>query len=162
MQSSAALRLIKSFGLMTNSSKPISSHDSVAAQMALDLQKQLSLPAVGEVDVRAAVVWYMRYGYSRVVNRESLISALGDLPELQRLAETLTPEVIAQGKPLPEFMEGQKVEVIVNAKNVTYHSGTVQSLNWHHKEGRWMYYLLEDGKRVAKRYEARDLRLNEA
>jgi hypothetical protein len=57
-----------------------------------------------------------------------------------------------------EFVVGQEVEVIVNARNLTYHRGTVRSVTWHFNEQKWMYLLEEAGRRVSKRYDARDLR----
>jgi hypothetical protein len=77
------------------------------------------------------------------------------MPELQAIAAELSNEDISQGKPTPPFVEGQIVEVIVNARNTTYRKGRIRSLNWNHKEGQWIFFLEEDSKNVSKRYEAK-------
>lgn len=55
---------------------------------------------------------------------------------------------------------GARVEVIVNAKNTTYHTGVIRQMIWHSKHGQWWYFWREEnGRKVSKRYMASDLRL---
>jgi hypothetical protein len=62
--------------------------------------------------------------------------------------------VVSPDPPPAAFKRGQPVEVIANARNKTCRKGTVRAVIWHHKKGRWMYWLEENGKKVSKRYEA--------
>jgi hypothetical protein len=57
----------------------------------------------------------------------------------------------------PEFALGQRVRVVLNDRNRTPHEGTIRAAVWHHKQSRFHYYLLEDGRKVSKRYAAEDL-----
>jgi hypothetical protein len=59
----------------------------------------------------------------------------------------------------PTFHVGQCVRVILNEKNRTPHTGTVRTMVWHYKDGRYYYLLEEGGKKVSKRYAAEDLEL---
>lgn len=59
--------------------------------------------------------------------------------------------------PEPEFAIGQRVRVVLNDRNRTPHEGTIRAAIWHHKQGRFHYYLLEAGRKVSKRYAAEDL-----
>lgn len=69
-----------------------------------------------------------------------------------------TDDDLRADKPPMEFVQGQCVEVIVNARNTTCHRGTVRSVVWHYKAKKWMYLPDDGGRRVSKRYEASDLR----
>lgn len=109
-------------------------------------------------EVRDLVAWYMKYGHSLAVPRSAMENALLQNPELHAIAASLTDDEWRAGKPLMEFLPGQEVEVIVNARNTSYHRGTVRSVTWHFKEQKWIYLLDEAGHNVSKRYEARDLR----
>jgi len=60
-------------------------------------------------------------------------------------------------KPAPVFSVGQRVRLILNDGNKTPYTGFVQRIIWHHKHGRYKYYLDENGKAVSKRYVAEDL-----
>ena len=60
-------------------------------------------------------------------------------------------------RPEPEFAIGQRVRVILNDRNRTPHEGTIRAAIWHHKQGRFHYYLEEGGRKVSKRYTAEDL-----
>ena len=104
----------------------------------------------------------MSFGFSMGLSRQELEASLCPMPELQAIAASLSDEEVSQGKPPPAFIEGQCVEVIVNARNTTYRKGRVRGVNWHHKEGQWIFVLEENGKKVSKRYEAKDLRSAEA
>lgn len=50
------------------------------------------------------------------------------------------------------------MEVIVNAKNITPHTGSVIDFSWHHKDRKWFFTIEENGKKVGKRYAKEDLR----
>ena len=52
---------------------------------------------------------------------------------------------------------GQRVRVIVNERNKTAHRGTIREVIWHFKDRRYNYYLVENGKKVSKRYFDEDL-----
>lgn len=123
-----------------------------------ELRAHLASPGASSVTSKEVVGWYMRYGYSLGVDRDILEGALEAMPEAREIAKGLSSSDIEAGKPPPEFGTGQLVEVVVNARNLTYHRGTIRELSWHHKEGKWMYLLTEAGKKIGKRYEARDLR----
>lgn len=56
-----------------------------------------------------------------------------------------------------EFRLGQRVRVLVNERNRTARSGVVANVVWHFKDACYHYYLEVDGKKVSKRYLARDL-----
>lgn len=60
-------------------------------------------------------------------------------------------------RPEPEFVQGQRVRVVLNERNRTPHEGTIRAAVWHYKLGRFHYYLLEGGRKVSKRYAAEDL-----
>ena len=60
-------------------------------------------------------------------------------------------------QPKPKFAVGQRVRVILNERNRTAHHGTIREIIWHLKDRRHNYYLLEDGKKVSKRYFDEDL-----
>jgi hypothetical protein len=60
-------------------------------------------------------------------------------------------------RPEPAFQIGQRVRVILNERNRTPHEGTVRRVIWHHRDGRYNYYLEEAGKKVSKRYFEEDL-----
>ena len=60
-------------------------------------------------------------------------------------------------RPEPEFAIGQRVRVVLNDRNRTPHDGTIRAAVWHHKQGRFHYYLQEGGRKVSKRYAAEDL-----
>lgn len=59
--------------------------------------------------------------------------------------------------PAARFQLGQHVRVVLNARNQTPHEGTVRQVVWHHEDGCFNYYLLENGKQVSKRYLDDDL-----
>ncbi|HET6882611.1 MAG TPA: hypothetical protein VFI31_20760 [Pirellulales bacterium] len=59
--------------------------------------------------------------------------------------------------PLPAFCLGQVVQVILNDRNKTPHTGTIREIIWHYKDQRFNYYLEENGKKISKRYFEEDL-----
>ena len=61
--------------------------------------------------------------------------------------------------PEPEFQIGDPVTVIMNDRNKTPRTGTVQRIIWHYKDSRYNYYLEVEGRSVSKRYFADDLQL---
>ena len=143
---------------MTEPGQPITSHHTRLEWLAAELKRQLASPGATVVDEKSVVGWYLSYGYSLGLSRDELHFYLRSIPSARAVAERMSEDEIALGKPAPEFVQEQRVEVLVNAKNTTYHSGTVQAVTWHHKEGKWYFTLEENGKKVSKRYEARDLR----
>ena len=53
---------------------------------------------------------------------------------------------------------GDHVRVVVNYRNKTPRTGTIDTAIWHHKLGIWNYRLVDDtGHSISKRYEAPDL-----
>jgi len=64
---------------------------------------------------------------------------------------------MTEQRPPPRFVVGQAVRVVLNARNTTAHCGTVRDVVWHFKQERYHYYLLENGKKVSKRYSDEDL-----
>jgi len=60
-------------------------------------------------------------------------------------------------KPEPEFRVGDAVRVRLNDYNRTSHCGHVREGIWHFKDQCYNYYLEENGKKVSKRYLAKDL-----
>jgi len=54
---------------------------------------------------------------------------------------------------------GDRVTVGVDARNRTRHQGTITRAVWHHQQQRWLYWLLEGGRNVKKRYNYEDLAL---
>jgi hypothetical protein len=147
---------------MNNEDAPITSHHSRAEWFVGELKNRLSSKSADFVGTKSIVAWYMSFGYSMGLQRETLEAALSSSPDLQAIASSLNEDDISQGKPPPEFKEGQLVEVIVNGRNSTYRKGTIRGLGWHHQERQWLFFIEENGKKVSKRYEARDLRLAEA
>jgi hypothetical protein len=61
----------------------------------------------------------------------------------------------------PTYQIGQRVEVVLNEGNRTYHKGIVISRIWHHKEAKWFYTIRANGRKVIKRYDNEDLRVIE-
>ncbi len=59
--------------------------------------------------------------------------------------------------PAPKFAIGQRVRVVLNARNHTPHEGIIRNIIWHHKDQRHNYYLVENGKKISKRYYDDDL-----
>ncbi len=115
--------------------------------------------------VRAIVAWLFRYASFSGISH-SHISAIVEQtaktnPEcreaLLHALHSLTENEIATAAHPPEFEIGQRVQVILNARNLTPHAGTILTRVWHHKNKKWNYTLLEGDKRIAKRYFFEDL-----
>jgi hypothetical protein len=65
-------------------------------------------------------------------------------------------------QPTPqEIALGTKVAVRVNDHNRTPHTGIIATATWHFKLGKWFYFLLENVRKVSKRYAAEDLQVIE-
>lgn len=143
---------------MSAESQPITSHHTQLEWLVGELQRHLSSPGAPGVGESSVIAWYMSYGYSRGLSRAELEASLAFAPHLRSIAAGLSDDEISNGKPPPSFVEGQLVEVVLNARNTTYHKGIVQEIGWHHEEAKWLFRLSENGKRVSKRYEAEDLR----
>ena len=60
-------------------------------------------------------------------------------------------------KPAPKFAIRETVRVLLNDRNRTAHRGTVREVIWHFKDERYNYYIVEDGKKISKRYFDDDL-----
>ncbi|MEO1529201.1 MAG: hypothetical protein AAFX06_27590 [Planctomycetota bacterium] len=60
-------------------------------------------------------------------------------------------------KPDPEYQIDDRVSVIVNDRNKTARTGTIQGVVWHFKDSRYNYYLEVEGRSISKRYLAIDL-----
>ena len=138
--------------------KPICGRDLRLRWLRAELDRQLKKPFGDAVALSQVLAWYMRSGDSLGFAREELLFSLTNEIALLTVAEELSEAEILDGKPPPDFSRGQHVEVVVGARNTTYHCGTVEEMSWHHKDGVWHYRIVEAGRRVSKRYEARDLR----
>lgn len=112
-------------------------------------------------DIKVAVGWYLLYGTTNGLKKEWLIESIIDNKELYEVAESLTSEEICSGRKPPLFRQDNLVEVIVNARNSTYHKGIIHTIIYHYQDKDWNYYISENGKKVSKRYYSRDLRLIE-
>ncbi len=55
-------------------------------------------------------------------------------------------------KPPPAFSIGERVRVILGERNQTSRTGTIREIVWHYKDQRYIYFIEENGKKVAKRY----------
>jgi len=60
--------------------------------------------------------------------------------------------------PMPVFIEGQRVRVVLNDRNRTLHHGMIRGKIWHYENQQW-YFQLHDhtGSKINKRYAAEDL-----
>lgn len=144
---------------MDDSDQPISGYSVRLQRMRKELSRQLAAPTASIPGSRSIVAWYLQSADAALVRRSDLEQMLGDDPQLLEIARSLSEEEINAGKPAPTFNQGDAVEVIVNAKNITYHKGRVRSVQWHEQERHWLYLLEDDrGKNVGKRYLAEDLR----
>lgn len=135
----------------------LSGYQSRLEWLVRELTRQLALPAA-DFPEASPVAWYMRQGFDLGFQRKDLEAALSGGPHLQRMATGLTDAEISQGKPVPEYPMGARVEVIVNAKNITWHQGVIRQIIWHSKDQQWYFWLEENGRKVSKRYAASDLR----
>jgi hypothetical protein len=144
---------------MDDSDQPISGYVVRLQRMREELSRQLAAPTASVAGPRNIVAWYLQNADAALVRRSDLVQMLRDDPQLLEMARSLSEEEISAGKPAPKFGHGDAVEVIVNAKNITYHKGRVRLVQWHSQERHW-HYLLEDdqGRNVSKRYLAEDLR----
>jgi hypothetical protein len=143
--------------IMKKSNQPVSGY-GVRLEWLEGQFRDFAERAQREDELRSVAGWYLRYGFNLGMKRKDLLSAVNDRPKLVKLLKGITEAEIQAGKPLPVFPVGTEVEVIVNAKNLTYHKGTICEVNWHHKNEVWNYYLKENGKKVKKRYLEQDLR----
>jgi hypothetical protein len=64
--------------------------------------------------------------------------------------------------PTPEFTVGQLVRVVPSERHQTRRTGIVRQVFWHYKDGRYYFYIEENGKKVSTRYFAVDLEPVEA
>ena len=110
-------------------------------------------------ELLSCVAWYMSYGFAIGMKKDDLISNLNTDPRLLNTAQSLSEEDILRGRKPPAFRHGDIVEVIVNAKNLTHHKGVIYDMRWHGDRKEWYYFILEDGKKVSKRYFYDDLKL---
>lgn len=96
-----------------------------------------------------------------IIENNDRVESILDYKEFYELAKSLTEEEILIGRKPSSFREGDIVEVIVNVRNTTYHSGVINKVIYHFKEKEWNYYISENGKKISKRYYYKDLRLIE-
>ena len=144
---------------MSSDDQPVCGRDSRLAWLVGQLQDFLSAPNANLVGTTSIVSWYLNYGlFSMALSRSELEAALRQYPSLQEIAMGLTDDEVSQGRPPPEFDKGDQVEVVVNAKNITPHTGTVIEFAWHHKDRQWLFTIEENGKKVGKRYTKEDFR----
>jgi hypothetical protein len=142
-----------------DSNQPVSGRGTWLESLREELSRQLAAPAASVAGTKSIIAWYMQRGYAMGVPRADLEIMLAGEPQLAEIARSLSDGEIGQGKPAPDFNDGDAVEVIVNAKNTTYHKGHVRLVQWHTNERKWLYLLAdEQGRNVSKRYSADDLR----
>lgn len=110
-------------------------------------------------EIKLVVGWYLLYGTNTGLKKEWLMESIINDKELYEIAESLTNEEIINGRKPPLFRQGNLVEVIVNARNTTYHKGIIYAIIYHFKDKDWNYYISENGKKISKRYYSRDLKL---
>ena len=123
-----------------------------------ELLKYVALCQTDE-EVQFTVSWYLLEGISSGIQKEWLLEVLADYNRLYDIAISLSEKDIQVGRRPPLFREGDMVEVIVNAKNITYHKGIIHTVIYHFKDREWNYYICENNKKVSKRYCAADLNL---
>jgi hypothetical protein len=121
-----------------------------------ELYKHLS-DCLNEVEKKELVGWYMSYGYSMGFAKDVLINMLKADEELFNVSKILSDEEILRGRKPPKLRLGDEVEVVVNARNITYHRGYIFKMMWHGEEKEWFYHISEDGKKIGKRYYEKDL-----
>ncbi|SHJ97741.1 hypothetical protein SAMN02745163_02974 [Clostridium cavendishii DSM 21758] len=114
---------------------------------------------ISSEEVNLTVGWYLKYGLAIGIPKECLIESIHDNSDLYKTAKLLTDMDILQGRTPPLFREGDIVEVIVNVKNTTYHKGVIFKTTYHFVENEWMYYIIENNKKISKRYFKNDLAL---
>ena len=138
--------------------EPITSYHTSLKWLHNELLRQLTLKEMSPIQLREAIAWYFSYGYSLGFSRKNMEDLLLSNDQHRDIAPTLSELEIANGKPAQEFSIGESVEVIVNAKNSTYRSGSIIEITWHHKESKWHYLIEQNGKKISKRYEGKSLR----
>lgn len=136
----------------------ICGRDSRLHQLRAELNCQIESPRTACVTTREILGWFLRYGQSLGFSREELLFCLTHDEPLLSIAADLGEVDILAGKPPPDFSPGQSVEVVLNGRNTTCRQGLIGEMRWHFKDGIWHYWIVEYGRRVSKRYEARDLR----
>lgn len=113
--------------------------------------------------IRGLVAWFYRSARYVGIRDEHIRRIIAEVNaerpglDLEQTAVDLTDEEVAVAAHPPELDLGQRVSVILNARNYTPHSGEICDRVWHHKDQRWTYLILESGKRVSKRYYSDDL-----
>jgi hypothetical protein len=137
---------------------PICGRDSRLHWLRTELIRQIESPRSTCVTRKEILGWFLRYGHSLGFSRDELLSCLKHDEQLLGIAEDLREVDILAGKPPPAFSPGQSVEVVLNGRNTTYRQGLIGEMRWHFKDGMWHYWIVENGRRVSKRYEARDLK----
>jgi hypothetical protein len=138
--------------------KPICGTYSRLEWLKKELYKHLG-NVLNDNEKRELVGWYFSYGFEMRFKKEELIEIIKSDEEIYNISLLLCDEDIMRGRTPPVLRCGDEVEVIVNAKNLTYHIGKIFNLIWHGNEKEWFYIILENGKKVGKRYFERDLRL---
>lgn len=117
-----------------------------------------SLACINAEELKDLAGWYLSEGLRMGFNKNLLLENIKDNEKLKNICDVLTEQEISRGKIPPVFREGDEVEVIVNAKNLTYHRGCISQIIYHGNEKEWFYHICENGKKVGKRYFERDLK----
>lgn len=138
--------------------KAISGYSSRMDWLKTELYKDIER-CTNDYEIRKVIAWYLTYGFSIGIDKNDLIDNIKSDERVIVISMSLTDEEILKGKKPPTLRRGDEVEVIVNAKNLTFHRGVIYNSIWHYKEKGWFYYIHEDGKKISKRYCDTDLRL---
>jgi hypothetical protein len=123
-----------------------------------ELYKSIS-NCINEKEIRETIAWYFTYGLSIGIEKNDLIDCIKSDDYIYKISMLLTDDEILNGKKMPTLRNGDEVEVILNAKNLTFHKGIICDMKWHFNDQKWFYYIFENGKKISKRYSREDLKL---
>lgn len=115
-------------------------------------------------NIRALMAWLYRSARLCGIKEDHILEILAEAlialperqPSLDEAIASLTEDEIAFVSHPPEWAIGQRVRVILNTLNLTPREGEVHDRIWHHMDKRWLYFIIEKGKRISKRYYADD------
>ncbi len=139
-----------------DSNEPVSGYD-VRLEAHLNALHRYWPKCVNDDEQASLLKWFLN-GDLLGLEREELFELLSEHSEFQDVLSEMAANDPVGGQYPPEYRYGEHVEVIVNAKNLTHHVGTVRKAIWHSKDRRWNFYLEVGGKNIGKRYLAVDLR----
>lgn len=143
---------------MTADDAPVSGRSLRLAWLVDWIHANLASANAHLVGTRSIAAFYLKQGLAAAFTRAELEEALLPDSTLRHLATDLSDDEISQGRPPPEFAKGDRVETIVNAKNIVQHIGSITDCAWQPEQGMWLFILEENGKRAGKKYSAEDLR----